>query len=171
MKYLVLHFITTILIGLLAHNSLFCNQPTIKEDAEGNSYIYAVAQTGLCGYLTLYNRHAQQIVLEAFLFSGDKQIKKIGRYEWHNPTQAVQFSFDSAGTGPHYHYRIYCYPRFGEQTDKSDCINLLTIDQNRTRTRASCTTAAPWAGGRGTIPFKPLCMDELYKSAECKENR
>lgn len=171
MKRFIVYIASIVVLGITSELLGTIQQVHIKQDPQGNSYIYVVAQTGLCGYLTLHNKLYEQLVLEAFLYDGNQEIKKIGRYEWHKPTDVVQFSFDSAGRSPSYHYRIYCYPRFGEKTDKSDCINLLVIDHNHTRTRAACTNAAPWAGGRGTIPFKPLCMDALYKSAECKENQ
>ncbi|BDC34973.1 hypothetical protein Noda2021_09310 [Candidatus Dependentiae bacterium Noda2021] len=152
---------------LFATNLMAIQEISIKEDDKGNSYLHLVAQRGLCGYVTLQNKLYDQTVLEAFLYSGNTLVKKLGRYEWHNPTQPVQFSFDSAGRQDTDHYRIYCYPRYGDSTDKSSCKDLVVVDFNQSRTRASCTVAAPWAGGRGTIPFKPLCMDALYKSSEC----
>lgn len=165
-------FLTSLLCVVLGIiNPLLCRQPAILQDENGNSYIYVVASKALCGYITLINKAQHQLVLEAFLYAGNTKIKAVGRYEWADPQKAVQFSFDSAGVSSDDHYRLYCYPRYGEQSDRSDCITLLTIDFNNTRTRAACTTAAPWAGGRGNIPFKPLCMDELYHAAECADKK
>lgn len=168
-----LQFSLAILLFLTISNSipLLCRQPAILQDENGNSYIYVVASKALCGYITLINKAQQQMVLEAFLYAGTTRVKSVGRFEWTDPQKAVQFSFDSAGMSPQDHYRIYCYPRYGQESDPSDCIGLIRIDQNNTRTRAACTQAAPWAGGRGTIPFKPLCMDELYHAAECAEKK
>jgi len=140
----------------------------MKEDSKG-SYIYLAAQPGLCGYVTLINKQQQQIVLEAYLYDGNQEKQKLGHFNWEKPSDKIQFSFDSAGTSNQIHYRIYCYSRFSTINQKSDSKNLVIIDANTAKTRASCGKAAPWAGGREGIPYKPLCMDVINESSECKK--